>query len=317
MEIVCDESGYEGDKLVGATTDVFAHASVRMSGDAAAAAMAELRRRIQSPAQEYKANHILRGKQRRVLEWLVGPSGLLDSTAHLYLVDKAFFVVGKVVELLIQDTAGIGLRLDPSAQAMAVTLHREGRDVFGPARWAAFLVACNDLMRTKNRPDAADAFFHLLDAVQAAGPIGAILDGLRAGRSRAAAYRARLPEDLPAMDPLMPAIIVAVTHWSRGGAPVAVVHDQQTTLSAERVTHLARVAGGRLGRLTFADSRTDPRIQFADVIGGLGRKIAENALGGHGDASLTGALRPLVDPDSIWCDEASWVAIGPPVHRRS
>jgi hypothetical protein len=30
VEIACDESGYEGEKLIGTTTDVFAHASVRM-----------------------------------------------------------------------------------------------------------------------------------------------------------------------------------------------------------------------------------------------------------------------------------------------
>ena len=30
LEITCDESGYEGEKLIGTTTDVFAHAGVRL-----------------------------------------------------------------------------------------------------------------------------------------------------------------------------------------------------------------------------------------------------------------------------------------------
>lgn len=61
VEIACDESGYEGDKLIGTTTDVFAHASVRLDRAAAAACMRELRERIRSPALEYKAGHVLRG----------------------------------------------------------------------------------------------------------------------------------------------------------------------------------------------------------------------------------------------------------------
>jgi hypothetical protein len=36
MEITCDESGYEGEKLVDTTTAVFAHAGVRISPAAAA-----------------------------------------------------------------------------------------------------------------------------------------------------------------------------------------------------------------------------------------------------------------------------------------
>ena len=30
LEIVCDESGYEGEKLIDTTTDLFAHAGVRV-----------------------------------------------------------------------------------------------------------------------------------------------------------------------------------------------------------------------------------------------------------------------------------------------
>jgi len=32
VQIACDESGYEGEKLIGGMTDVFAHASVRVDG---------------------------------------------------------------------------------------------------------------------------------------------------------------------------------------------------------------------------------------------------------------------------------------------
>lgn len=45
-EIACDESGYEGNRLVGGVTSVFAHAGVALGLPDAAACVAELRRRI-------------------------------------------------------------------------------------------------------------------------------------------------------------------------------------------------------------------------------------------------------------------------------
>jgi hypothetical protein len=66
VQIACDESGYEGEKLIGGMTDVFAHASVRLDGVSATRCVQELRSRIRSPATEYKANHLLRDKHPRV-----------------------------------------------------------------------------------------------------------------------------------------------------------------------------------------------------------------------------------------------------------
>ncbi|UOX92375.1 hypothetical protein MUY14_17780 [Amycolatopsis sp. FBCC-B4732] len=56
VEIACDESGSEGENLLGGETDVFAHAGVRLSPEAAAACVREIRARIGSPAEEYKAS---------------------------------------------------------------------------------------------------------------------------------------------------------------------------------------------------------------------------------------------------------------------
>ena len=56
QEIACDESGYEGEKLIDTTKDVFAHASVQVTGSSAAECIRELRRRIKSPATQYKSS---------------------------------------------------------------------------------------------------------------------------------------------------------------------------------------------------------------------------------------------------------------------
>ncbi|MFD0662567.1 hypothetical protein [Thermocatellispora tengchongensis] len=41
-------------------------------------------------------------------------------------------------------------------------------------------------------------------------------------------------------------------------------------------------------------------MQVADLLAGAARKIAEDALHGHGDPELTALLRPYVHPRSIW-----------------
>ena len=89
-EIACDESGYEGEKLIGSTTRFFAHASVLLPDPAAI--LAELRDRIRSPATQYKANHLLREKHRATLHWFLGENGPVHGRGHVFLLAKAAFV---------------------------------------------------------------------------------------------------------------------------------------------------------------------------------------------------------------------------------
>lgn len=335
LEIACDESGYEGEKLIGATTDVFAHASVRLGTESATSCMRELRERIRSPAQEYKANHLLREKHRSALEWLLGASGPLHGNAHVYLVDKAFFVVGRVIDLLVAEVAhseAVHPWYDGRANTAAVTLYREGRRAFGSEQWHAFLVSANNLMRAKDRGDArtsVDAFFQTVDAMRlggTAGRVDEILGLLWQARPNAVSFRARLlenPEMIPALDPLIPAIVRAVVHWGEDDRPVSIVHDRQNALSEERVARLKEIFSrprrpflghsprGRLTSLTFVDSFSDPRVQIADILAGAARKIASDELNEQGDAALTSLVRPYVDPFSIWGDDRSWSVLGP------
>jgi hypothetical protein len=253
-EIACDESGSEGGNLIGAITDVFAHASVRLSIESAADCVQELRRRIRSPALEYKANHLLREKHRRVLIWLLSPEGPIHGHARVHLTEKSFFVTGKFVEL-----AAPGLD--------ARTLYREGPRALGRDRWPAFLKSFNDLVRAH-------------------------------------------PE-LAALDLHIPAITKAVAYWSTDGNPVAIVHDQQNLLTEQRLLLLKDMLGSSLASLRFVDSRDDARVQIADFLAGVARRIASDELNGHGDAELAGLLRSYVDPASSWGDERSWAVLRP------
>lgn len=307
-EIGCDESGSEGEKLVGGNTDVFAHASVSLSIEAAAACVAEVRDRIRSPATEYKANHLLRDKHRAVLTWLLDPSGPLAGAAYVHLLDKPFFAVLKIVDTVL----GHG-RTD------AVTLYRRGRVAVGDDLWEAFLLAANDLVRTKNQWDGAlptDVFFHALDAIGAATHdrrLTTILRRLVAARPRAELFRRRLLDPTtpqPTVDPLISAIRHTVALWSSRTRAVAIVHDVQSALTPDRVRHLHAEFSG-LVSVELVDSLTDPRVQVADFLAGVARKIAEEELAGRGDTELVALLRPYVDPDSVWADARSWARLRP------
>lgn len=311
LEIACDESGAEGEKLVGGNSDVFAHASVLMNAGAAAACVGELRERAPTPAVEFRAGNILRDKHRAALLWLLGPQGPVLGNVRVFLTDKIFYVVGKIAGLL-QDDHAPRLGLDPNARTAAVALYREGPRAFGAERWAALLDSFNYLLRAKNGQGvttSVEETFRLVEELRGAeGPAGEIMESLWRARPRVESFRERLlgdPYVFPELDPLIPAIVQAVTFWGADGEPVTVVHDRQTTLTDERVAQMSRILGGRMAGLRLVNSETDERVQIADVMAGVARKIALAGLHGHADPVLTALIRPYVDPASIWGDDHS------------
>ncbi|TYB64834.1 hypothetical protein FXF51_20510 [Nonomuraea sp. PA05] len=310
LDIACDESGAEGEKLVGGNSDVFTHASVLMDARAATACIGELRERAPTPASQYCAGHVLRDKHRAALLWLLGPRGPVLGNVRVFLTDKVFYAVGKVAGLLQEDHEP-RLGLDPRAVATAAVLYREGRRAFGDGRWTALLDSFNYLLRAKNGQGvttSVEETYRLVDALRGAdGQAGEIMQELWRARPRVAAFRERLlaaPYVFPALDPLIPAIVRAVTCWGTGG-PVTVVHDRQTTLTGERIAQMRELLGGRMAGLHLVDSELDERVQVADVMAGVARKVALDELTGRGDPALTELIRPYVDPASVWGDERS------------
>ncbi|CAM5696511.1 DUF3800 domain-containing protein [Streptomyces griseomycini] len=311
LEIACDESGSDGENLTGGNTDVFAHAGVHLSMAAGAAAVREVRDRIRSPAEEYKANHLLREKHRAVLEWLLAPGGPLHGRARVHLTEKAFFVVDRVVVLLLDDPAE------------AVALFRAGHRDLGPDGWRDFLLAANRLLRMRNGAEPGSSvpfFFDTVDALRrdrAGTPAARILQRLAARRERAEAYRAGLLDGtavrIPVLNPLLPAIISTAAYWSAGGRPVRLVHDRQNVLTPERIAWIERTArrdGIALEEVRLVAARADPRVQLADFLAGIARKVASDELNGRGDPVLTALLRAYVDPASVWGDARSRAALG-------
>jgi hypothetical protein len=334
IEIACDESGSEGEKLVGGNTEVFAHASVRLAAESAAECIQEMRSRAPSPTLEYKSDVIRRAKHRRALMWLLGPSGPLLGNAHVHLVEKAFLVVARVVDLLLAEAGHArGAVPDRDRRPMAVALYREGRRTCGDEEWNAVLRSLNELMRGKNGrapetevPSALRAI-DTLDLIVVRSGSDELRGLLRRSRSPVDVLEERLlsHRDAP-LDPLIPAIVHAVFHWGAEGDSVSIVHDRQNLLTERRVALLKEISGGPrsvppsrggLAGLRLVDSRSDPRVQVADLLAGAARKIAEDELNDRGDAELTALLRPYVDSSSIWGDDRSWSVLKPPPGTRS
>jgi hypothetical protein len=335
VEIACDESGFSGSNLVRTDAKVFTHASVRLTTADAARCVDEVRDGDADPAREYKSAHLLRTRDRTLLTRLLGPTGPLFGNAHVHLTDKTYFVVERVTCLVLgvpSSPLRAGLWPGPRVTRFAVTLHRDGPGTFGDGHWQEFLEASNAVLVGRTSRDGTapvDGFFRVVDALCASGvdgDVGRIMRMLQRAEPGEHTARGRLlhdPKEVPATDLFVPAIIRAVAHWSARVGPVTIVHDEQSALTRRRIAQLQRIlldpraAAPRstpphpMSGLRGADSRTDPRVQLADLLAGLARRIASDELAGRGDPELTALLRPYVDPASIWQDDRSWSALRP------
>jgi len=327
IEIACDESGFTGGNLTFPQA-VFAHASLRISREAAAEEMERLRRRV-SAHGELKASWLLRWCEHGDLVRLLGPDGVVDR-AVVHLSDTRLFLLARLCDALLGVTAVIGLDLpgkDAAVRATALHLHRHGEVVFGPLRWQRFLVAAGHVLRTNSRwiPATAVADFEqaVAELASAPGPgpqtVRDELRRLQASADRAGAVRRWLEADSrrpPLLEPLLPALTHAVLWWGADHPTLVVVHDEQSALTRWRLAEIgARLADhhpGHTFHLDRVDSRKDPRVQIADLVAGIARRAARGWLTGQGDDELLELVRPLIDPRSIWADDA-WLANLPSV----
>ena len=316
VEIACDESGFSGSNLLDAATPVFTHASVDLRVDEAADLIQTLRSGYRWSLNEVKSGQFLRSRQATAaLSWLLAA---LEGRAHVHVVDKEFFLVTRIVHLFLAEPSyAAGIRLTEEHRRAAVTLYRAG-PAGGPG-WSGFLIAFVEMVRIKRRsqPDhrVVERFFQARDALAGTGP-GAEAERVlsRISRSRVRAVVRRLGQDdrsiPPPLEPMLPALAETVLFWSGGQRRVLVIHDEQSALTADRLTRLQHVltrAGSPqaallqtrtlpasvspLAGLVTVDSRDDPRVQVADLLAGIARRLSTD---GDDDP-----LRPFVSAHSL------------------
>jgi hypothetical protein len=317
VEIACDESGFSGTNLLDVATPVFTHASVDLRVDEAVELLGALRSGFPWALNEVKSGQFLRAAQAgEALERLL--TGL-SGRAHVYSVDKEYFLATRIVDLfLVEPSYAAGTRLTHSQRPAALSLYRAGRA--GSRDWGVFLEAFVKLLRTKRRhqPDHAfvERFLQARDSLAGLG-LGADAEGVLEGLSqtRVRAVLNRLANDdrsiPPPLEPMLPALAETVLFWSARQRQVLVIHDEQSALTASRLRSLQHVltdgadplaaeahdAGAPPARmsplagLVTVDSRDDPRVQVADLLAGVARRLANS-----GDDGL---LRAFLSPTSL------------------
>jgi hypothetical protein len=316
VEIACDESGFSGTNLLHPATPVITHASVDLRVGEAAGVIATLRSGYRFSPNEFKSGQFLRSP--RAGEALDSFLTTLSGRAHVHLVDKEYFLVTRIVDLLLAEPSyAAGTRLTQDQRPAALALYRAGRAA--GSNWAAFLASFVELVRIKrrHRPDrrALERFFQARDSLVRDGLGGqaeGVLDGL--SRARVWAFLDRLSDDDPSipppLEPMLPALAETVLFWSGGQQQVLVVHDEQSALTAGRLSRLQHVLAGSaassaeageagappvssspLVGLVMVDSRDDARVQVADLLAGVARRLPGSA--DHGP------LQPFLSPTSL------------------
>lgn len=272
VEIACDESGFSGSNLLDPASPVITHASVDLSVPEATEVVAVLRSPLHRRS-EYKSGQFLRPGPRPAVGWFLT---CVRGRAHVHAIDKTGYVAARVLELFTEEPsygAGTSLGRDHCDAVRALRRH------------TGFLAAFVDLTRTKRvrqiGHDAIDRFF-------AAMPAG--LPALReVTRARVEEVMARLIDEDPAfpppLEPLLPALAETLLFWSAGNRSVAVVHDEQSALTRGRVARLGTFLAGAvspapppLRSFLQVDSRADPRVQVADLLAGIARRLGPAAL---------------------------------------
>lgn len=320
VEIACDESGFTGGNLTFRDM-VFVHASLRVGEDAAREEMARLRRRVAARG-ELKASWLLRWCDRDDLLRLLGPDGLLPGAAVVHLTDTRLFLLTRLTDVLLgsQRVSGLDLPGEAADRATALVLRRHGEGALGPQRWQDFLTVAGNALRTNSRWVPASAVEELESALgdlalaPAPPAVRRALRLLRTADGDVRAIRRSLeadPRQPPLLEPLLPAVTRAVLRWGADHPALRLVHDEQSALTPWRVAEMADRLGrrhpGHVLDLVRVDSRDDPRVQIADLLAGIARRAATGVLTGRRESGLIELVGPLVDPTSVWADDA-WTA---------
>ena len=327
IEIACDESGFSGGNLVGGGhSPVFAHASVRIESEAADELIQHLRREIGARGDgEYKSPEILRPRRRPLVLWLLGPNSPIHGNAHVHLTDTRFFVLARLLDVLLSGQAVRGIACpgrNPHTRPMALALYRSGEQSYGTARWQEFLTLSANLFRTNNRwlpKTPVQMFYAAVEAMaqtSATADVQQVMSLLRSTRPIAEATRAshlQNPKITPLMEPLLPALNRTVRYWGSYTQTLSVVHDEQSALTPERIADMATAfaasdhPGHQLTEVRLVDSRREPRVQLADFVAGIARRLAADELKGRADPEIITLLGPLIDHESVWAEPSSLV----------
>ncbi|MEV4944050.1 hypothetical protein [Streptomyces zaomyceticus] len=156
--VALDESGWDGDQLYGQQRSRYLSiGTVAISDDEAAPIVEEIRTATRLQAAEVKFSKAFTGPRhsprRAVLAMMLAPGGVLHERASVYLVDKHYFIVGKLIDLFIEEKEakqGRDIRNTDRARQMARSLFAEGPRALGPELFGRLLSTTVAFAAAKN-----------------------------------------------------------------------------------------------------------------------------------------------------------------------
>ncbi|MFD8916107.1 hypothetical protein [Streptomyces sp. NPDC059575] len=349
--VVADESGWDGDQLHGVRRSRYlSMGSVAISDADAEPIVEEIRKAIRLQAPELKFSGAFagpkNGQRRLALSGLLEPGGALHGRASVYLIDKHYFVVAKLIDLFVEEMLhkqGRDIRNTGQARKMARSLFTEGPRALGRELFDRLLASTVAFASQKNKDQLVtpDDFFDVVDEAWARSyrrNVTEVLALLRATRQEATEYVQEAFEPggmLPqALEPLIPAVRVVTEIWSKKLGRVNLLVDDQKALTDARFDEIETDIrdrghpefrylshGVHLGHLRRGRSVEHPSLQLADLLSGAGYAVAECYAGVPNPAGedLYSAVVPLIDQMSLLPhDEPATVArpTEPPATKR-
>lgn len=330
VQIACDESGSEGENLIEGSSRIFTHGSTDLDPDAASQLIYELREAVKFKGPELKSTTLLQNSSRRAaLLNTFAPGGPLSGRAKFLVIDKWYMAAAKVIDLVIEEDAyakGIDIYGTGEAYRMAQVLIQEGPRAFGKMRMHKLLGDFVSFVRRKQRVGAKTTEAELLQTIDDLRlrnnrrSVTAIMQRLWQGRHYLAGYGPSAPAtSMGTLEPIVPAIVSTAKNWHQvHRISIEIVHDRQAALTPAAIRDILAVTTVRfpgmgipppIASLQQVDSRTDARVQVADLVAGVGAWAARSALDGTLPREEAELIRRYVIADSMWADVPSWMQL--------
>lgn len=313
--VACDESGWDGEQLIGRHRRFLVFASVAVDDVEAAVLVQALRERggIRQ-AGELKFRLFKDHAQRlSLLRELWAPGGALRDRCSVYVVEKEYAASAKVIDLLLEEkeyAEGGNLYADGQARALARTLALEGpRALRGPLfgdLMSAF-VALASQRGAARHGEASEVFFTVIERAWAAStrkPVTELLARLRSARAYAAALHDE-DANFPLLEMLIPAAAQTARRWGHSLGRVSLLTDEQRMLtdnalstvklyarSPVGMTLFTRERGADIAAVVRGSSSDHPSVQLADLLAGAAAAVTERHAGN--DSPAASALWPAV-----------------------
>jgi hypothetical protein len=322
--VACDESGWDGEQLVGRERRFLVFASVAVDDREAAELVQMLRERARvRQAGELKFRLFKDDPQRwSLLEEAWRPGGALHDRCSVYVVDKEYAAAAKVIDLLLEEkehAEGKNLYAGGQARGLARILAVEGPRALRGSLFEEVMssfVALASQRGVSRREAATQAFFAVIDRAWAASTRKAITELLARLRDTRA-YAAALHDgevEFPLLEMLIPAVSQTARRWGHRLGRVSLLTDEQRMLtdaalrtvrlyarSPVGMTLLTRERGVDAAAVVRGSSTGHPSVQLADLLAGAAAAVTERHAGRLSPVaeSLWPVIVPFVDKYSL------------------